>query len=748
MRRVLSSWCVLFLSLLGSLAWAQPLEEFEATHLAPGPLSRRGPTLAAAETHSLALGPGGSVWAWGTNYYSELGVPSSLVYQSRPLRVGQLTGMVAVAAGGSHSLALGADGRVWGWGFNGSGSLGLGWNVWEQETPTLMPGITDVVALAASTWHTLLLRRDGTVWAVGQNNNGQLGLEDSFNVTVTQVPGLTGIVSIATGETHSLAVHRDGSLWSWGSNDAGQLGRGWSSAPILAPARVPGLTQVVTAAVGTWHSLALKRDGTLWAWGESTGTGHAQTEPNYATPHRVAAISGVVSIGANDQASLALRRDGTLWGWGYSHGEKLGDVPSPLPKTPAQVSLTIRPVEVSMGKGHTLARTKEGTLWAWGDNSNWAAGTGSEQRVAPVPLPHGQGEVTAVFDWASALALHADGSVWAWGAGAFLPGEPPSADHRPPTRVPGFADAVCVTTVRGSSLVVRADGSVWAWGSNYEGLLGDGTTTPRLAPAPIPGLSGIVAVASASPYGRAGHVLALGGDGRVWSWGHNHAGQLGDGTTTPRLTPAPIPGLSGIVAVATGAAQSTQSFALDGNGRVWAWGGNAQGQLGDGTNTGRLTPVLVPGLTQVVALATSASHVLALRADGTVWSWGESFAGVLGVDTPSSRNSPAPVPGLTDVVAVATGDLHALALRADGTVWSWGNNFRGELGRPGVVSSSTPAAVPGLTGVVSISAGRAVSHASLAHGETRAWGGNNESLLGDGWLIQDREARRVLMPQP
>ena len=150
------------------------------------------------------------------------------------------------------------------------------------------------------------------------------------------------------------------------------------------------------------------------------------------------------------------------------------------------------------------------------------------------------------------------------------------------------------------TILAKADGTVWTWGGNYEGQIGDGTTTSRPTPAQILGISGVVAVA-AGYY----HSVALKSDGTVWAWGRNMFGQLGDGTTTQRLAPVQVVGISGVTAVAGG---ENSTYALKSDGTVWAWGRNSEGQLGDGTRTDRYSPVQVQGLSGVLAIAAGEVH--------------------------------------------------------------------------------------------------------------------------------------------
>jgi len=235
------------------------------------------------------------------------------------------------------------------------------------------------------------------------------------------------------------------------------------------------------------------------------------------------------------------------------------------------------------------------------------------------------------------------------------------------------------------NLVVKSDGTVWSWGHNYAGQLGNGRMTARRTPGQVLNLAGVVAVAAGQ-----GHSLAVKSDGTLWAWGDNTVGQLGDGTTVLRSTPVQVSGLTGVVAVAAG---KHQSLAVKSDGTLWTWGS----YVGDGTAP-RSTPGQVSSLTGVVAVEAGNSHSLALKSDGSLWAWGENSRGQLGVGTGTgSSNTPVQVSNLTGVVAVASGFAHGMALKSDGTLWLWGDNTVGQLGDGTTTGRNTPWQLPGLS---------------------------------------------------
>ena len=322
------------------------------------------------------------------------------------------------------------------------------------------------------------------------------------------------------------------------------------------------------------------------------------------------------------------------------------------------------------------------------------------------------------------------GQAWAWGFNYYGQlGNDTTTDSTTPVEVEGLTDTVAVAAGGFHNLALKQDGTVVAWGLNGSGELGDGTTTERHTPIEVEGLTDAVAVA-VGVY----HSLALKQDGTVVAWGSNEYGQLGDGTQrTERHIPVEVKGLTDVVAVAAG---ESHSLAIKSDGTVVAWGWNFDGQLGDGTTTGRSTPVEVQGLTDAVAVAGGARNSLALKQDGTAAAWGNNQFGQLGDGTRIERHTPVEVQGLTDAVAVASGFWHSLALKKDSTVVAWGSNFWGELGDGTRINRSTPVEVQGLTDAVAIAGGAWHSLALKQDGTIAAWGYNNRfGQLGDGTRI-------------
>lgn len=345
-------------------------------------------TVSAGIMHSLALSSDGTVWAWGDNSEGQLGNNNSQLQNSpTPIHVSDLTNVIAVAAGGAHSLALKKDGTVWGWGDNEFGQGGFAKEELKSYVPVQVQGLTNVIAIAAGTDYSLALKADGTVWAWGNNAYGQLGSPSVNGQTMTNTPvqveedingnKLTDITKISAGSAFGLALKKDGTIWTWG----GLLVDldGVHNAVSLAQ-QVNSLTNVVGISAGWSHSLALKNDGTVWGWGDNKlfQLGNRNAEESWNVPQQISGLYHVQSIAAGCFLSLALKTDGTVWSLGGSMWGQLGDAVAfekePVAKTPVQVKGLNNVTSLASGLGFSIARKTGGNIWAWGANSEGQLG--------------------------------------------------------------------------------------------------------------------------------------------------------------------------------------------------------------------------------------------------------------------------------------------------------------------------------------------------------------------------------------
>lgn len=326
------------------------------------------------------------------------------------------------------------------------------------------------------------------------------------------------------------------------------------------------------------------------------------------------------------------------------------------------------------------------------------------------------------------LALTSGGQVYSWGGNdKGQLGIGMSGNRSIPVLVKDLDQIIEIDSGVRSSMALRADGTVWTWGMNENGQLGIGSLVNTNVPKKVTALEGIRITAISGGVGY--HSMALAEDGKVWTWGTNTSGELGDGTKLQRSEPVQVNGLDGVTAIAAG---GYYSLALKEDGTVWAWGNNENGELGDGTFTNKLLPVQVAGLSDVIRIAAGGSYSLAVKRDGTVWAWGSNSQGQLGDGTISNRNLPVRALNLENIVDIAGGGYQSLALDADGAVWSWGLGNYGQLGRSGTSSDRVPARIQDLTPVIDISAGGFHSVALTEDMRVWGWGYNGYGQLGNG----------------
>jgi len=375
-----------------------------------------------------------------------------------------------------------------------------------------------------------------------------------------------------------------------------------------------------------------------------------------------------------------------------------------------------------------------------------AAGSASLKREPSVAV-----RITAVAGGLyHSLALSSNGAVFAWGwnvTGQLCNGNTKGSDL--PLRV-GLLSGKKVTAIAAGfahSLAVTSTGAVFNCGKNDDGELGDGGTTDSDVPVKVELSAGTKVTAVVA---GAGHSLAVTSSGAVLSWGLNLYGALGNGSMggssdTPVIVT--LPAGTKVTAVAAGA---LHSLALTSTGGVFAWGFNADGELGDGTTTNSDVPVKVdiPAGTKVTAVATGGYYSLALTSTGSVFAWGYNSDGELGDGGTANSDVPVrvKVPGGAKVTAIAAGGSlygvgeyvagpgHSLAVTSGGNVFAWGYNTDGELGDGGTANSHVPVRVkvPGGTKVTAIAAGELQSLAVTSRGTVFAWGGNNFGQLGGG----------------
>lgn len=326
-----------------------------------------------------------------------------------------------------------------------------------------------------------------------------------------------------------------------------------------------------------------------------------------------------------------------------------------------------------------------------------------------------------------ACSVRADGTAWCWGRNNWGQVGDGTTTNRPlPTQVGAARDWTTIATGGSTTCGLRgASGELICWGLNYRGQVGDRTTTTRLSP-----LSITAGVSWSDVSVNYFHTCAIRREGTLWCWGDNAQGQLGDGTRTVALRNRQVGTASNWASVSTG---GFHTCATKTDGTLWCWGDNRFGQLGDGTTTGRLTPVRVGTLSDWSQVSADWSHTCAVRALGEARCWGRNTRGQLGDGTRTSRSTPTVVAGGLTWATLAAGDSHSCGTTTDGGLRCWGGSPLGALGTgPAVLGSNTPAPVALAGPWRQADAGWVNGCGVRADGGAYCWGSNEYGQIGDG----------------
>jgi alpha-tubulin suppressor-like RCC1 family protein len=668
--------------------------------------------------------------------------------------------VVSIATGVSHSLAVTSLGRVFAWGSDGFGQLGNGSSsdsdVATPEDITLnFSGLVaneKIVSVSAGQNHSLAVTSLGKVFAWGKGVNNQVGDATGQNRTspvniTSRFGGLETneiVVSLSGGAEFSVALTSLGKVFSWGNNSWWQLGNAGGSswnAPGSITARFSGLSEnekVISIASGSQHSIALTSLGKVFTWGQSaasgaegTGNTSGKSAPFDITDKflELSDREKIVSIEAGWNMSYAVTSLGKVFAFGGAQigHPNYGSSPQNITAQFSGLTTNEKIIRVAKGRVNSIAITSLGKIFSWGSDSDGQLGNGSDS-TSDVANPQ---NILPYFTLAP------------------------------------FERIVSVSIGSYHCLATSSLGKVFAWGSDSSGRLGNGAngnaSSPENITANFDDLNAnekICMISSGST-----HSIALTTLGKVFAWGSDGSGQLGNGgansnANSPENITASFAGLATGEIVTSIAAGGSHSLALTSLGKVFAWGGDSYGQLGNGgANSNANSPENITasfaGLATgeiVTSIAAGESHSLALTSLGKVFAWGDAYRGQLGNGSSGSSSESVTTPEnvTANFVGLATGEIvttisaggsggHSLALTSLGKVFAFGSNSYGQLGTGTTTNASLPenitAKFTGLAAgeiVTSVDAGGGHSLALTSLGKVFAWGYNYRGQLGNG----------------
>lgn len=309
----------------------------------------------------------------------------------------QYTGFVGLGQG--YAVILKNNGTVWASGVNDKGQLGDGTTTPSQFKWQQVKGLKDVISLSTGESHTLVLKKDGTVWSFGKNDVGQLGDGTRINKAVpVKVLNLEGIIAVSAGGWHSVALKNDGTVWVWGSNMGGQLGDQITAeaADSSVPIKV-NLTHVTSISASQWDTLALKKDGTVWTWGSNSVGGVPGELRKDSTPVKIEKLNNVRSIFGGAYQNVIIDKKGKLWARKKHNGTGV----------PKEIKDLAGSINISSGLD-TIIEKKDGTVWIWNTNKWERPGAFEQVELAMTNI------VGVMTGWGQFAAIQADGGVWFW----------------------------------------------------------------------------------------------------------------------------------------------------------------------------------------------------------------------------------------------------------------------------------------------------------------------------------------------
>lgn len=702
--------------------------------------------------HCFAIKNDGTVWAWGADAYGQLG-DGDTIDKSTPVQIPELTNVISIVASGDHSLALKSDGSVLAWGYSSHGALGMG-NTDKYYTPTqISTFLANNISYITTGMTSFAIREDGSLLAWGSNAYGEYGNGNTFSskVPVMVVKSSQEYNKIAVGTDHILVIKDDGALYARGYNTKGQLGNGNNIDSVDELIKVSGMNDVIEVAAGDSFSVALKKDGTLWTWGQnSVGQLGDGSYMDRNTPYQI--LNNVSSISAGDKHVIILKNDGTVWGWGDNSYLQL-NLSYGNYNIPTQIISFLNTAEIFAGGNTSAAIQSDGKVRVFGDNRYGKAGinTTNSNTGSMCTLSSLNNIVDMDIGAHHMVAVDASGNMYAWGYN--FCGQLGVAEDVQEVLAPCYVRSnVDIVRAGGNTTIVRLkDGSWVQYGDNLYNKISDDKlnefddirigNTMCVGEKDLDGTStfmywGMLAESgnaknnsSATPkqmkalslmkdvYAGEDQLYSIDINNNLYTWSD---GPLDTSWDVPAILNRSV----GIDKVAIG---KDACIELNAGGDVYGHGSNSSGSLKIGLSNPLKYTKIEESMKDV---AMGEGFSVMLGDDGNVYTSGNNSKGQLGRVDNGTNATRTKIEGLSNIVSVAAGYDHAMALSSSGDVYVWGSNESGQLGTLGLTNSFEPVLV--MTGCKKISAGKDFCLTIANDGSVWGWGKNTAGQLGIG----------------
>ena len=594
--------------------------------------------------------------------------------------------------------------------------------------------------------HTCAILSGGVLKCWGYNSNGQIGDGSTADNSVpSEIDSGTGYKKVTTGQWHTCGITVADKVKCWGAGNQGQIGNGSTSSSNSVPVAIDTATSYSEISAGYQFTCGITTTGVLKCWGDNTSYGMLGdgTTTDRLVPTVIDSGTSYSRVATGQDHTCAITTTGVLKCWGRNNYSKVGDGTTTTRLTPVIIDSGVSYAEISLGQFHTCGVTTTGVLKCWGDNSRGQIGDGSF--VSPVSTPKiidsGVSYSQVDLGTSHSCAIKADGGLMCWGSNDQNElGDGAKAltiaDVVAPKEIDLGTTYLSVSSGSYFSCGVTSGSDIKCWGYNEHGRLGDSGVELRRTPVAINSGYSFTKLALGSGPSVAGlelgrSICGLNSLGELKCWGENKNGQVGVGSFGGSYSILkPVDQVNTFKDVSVG---GNFSCAVSSAGQLKCWGKNNYGQLGDGTQVNKSSPIAVDEETTYSSIVASYGHACGITTAGALKCWGLNSYGQLGDGTNQNKFMPQLIDSGVSYASISLGAYHSCGITTTGALKCWGNNFYKQLGSGGSpMTSTSPMIIDSGVQYSKISLGYAHTCGITTTGVLKCWGYNNYSQLGDG----------------
>ena len=739
------------------------------------------PKVEAGDGFTVELKADGTVWSHGQNQYGQLGVGDTNPY-NEPQKVKIIKNTIKnedgsktdiedtikdISVGNYQVLALGQTGKVYAWGYGENGQLGIG-SGYNHESPVVVTDIykkqlQDIVKVEAGKNVSFAITSKGKVYAWGKGYSSRAQLLDLpenavditskyvltgdgkvYNISTKEQLSIVGkIVDLDEGTNHTVMLTNDGRAYAIGDNTYGQLSNGNNVPSETSPVAVRKdseniFTGIKEIKAGDKTTVIVTTDGKVYACGmnDNNELGIENKEIlDVNTPQENKNIENVISANIGVNHVVAIKGNGEVYAFGYGKNGELGNRNDNNSITPVMVGNDIIRTNTN---NVVLKVNQQTTIEGYVDyfnifnndikNINYTSKDTSVATLEDIQENHNNDETQ---NESKKFKIKLSGKKTGT---TIVTANQENTDNIGVIQVevvPETENEITISpnviTNGSHTISLREDGKVFTWGDNTYGQLGNGTviTSDEPVEATFPEGTIITQIAAGE-----NHNVALDSNGNVWTWGRNNKYQIGN-TRENQYTPYKVSNLPKVIKIAAG---NNNTMVITENNELYAWGLNAYGDLGLGTYTNKVLPKKVKGVHDIIDISGGKSHYIVLNRAGEVFATGSNLYGQLGIGNNEigKINEFQKVEIKDKIGTIDAGDISNIATTVDGYVYTWGGNTYSTLGTEDKENKNVPTKLKDVKNIRQASTGK--THTILRDGNNNVYvtGTNSNGQLGLG----------------